>query len=367
MEFRRAITEAERKAIFQLRYDIYVQEMQVYVDKADHENRVFTVAQDATDRLFYATENGATVGAISLVVGADVPMSAELSAIFDRKRFDGIVPEQTIGAAMRLVVQPAYRSTTVPFKLMAAAAEEFVNAGTELLFCNCQPHLLNMYYRLGFRSYDVEVYNDPQFGIMVSLALIMGDDDYLQSVRSPLRSILATGTYDAGLVEAAKEMMGQSSVSKVANDTTELLELTGEAPGNAVRLFDGLTEEEVKQVIALGHSIDCKQGDLVIKEGQVTKTVFVPLAGSLEVRQKGQLIAYVQTGEVMGEQAFLLDGRRTADVYAGAEGARVLSLNERNLTKLIDKSGRVAAILMLNISKSLATRLERTTRALQTS
>lgn len=370
MEFKIAQTQAEKKAVFQLRYAVYVKEMQVYVSKADHESKQFTDERDQTDRLLYAKEEDELAAAISVVVGADAPMTDDVRGIYDLPRFSSVIPESKMGIAMRLVSKPQYRSSTVPFKIMAEAVRIMVDAGVEVLFCTCQPHLLNMYQRLGFRSYSQEVFNDPEFGIMIPLVLLMGDWDHLKKVRSPLYRTIAQGTYDQILIEPILEVMGDITVH---NSTSEegavewsyFSDVLSSPTTNRPLLFEGLVEAEIQQVIASGYVIDCKTGDLVIKKGQVAQTVYVPLEGTLEVRNGSQLIAVVQTGEMLGEQAFLLGSRRSADVFAGSEGARVLSLNDRNLRKLIEKPERIAAILLLNISRSLALRLSQTTAELQ--
>ena len=59
----------------------------------------------------------------------------------------------------------------------------------------------------------------------------------------------------------------------------------------------------------------------------------------------------------VGEPSFLLSSRRIADVYAGAEGARVLSLDESRLQRLVNKPSPLAAMLLLNLSKALARKM----------
>ncbi len=50
-----AATEAEREAIYRLRYEVYVEEMQIFGDVADHTRRMLIGPNDADARLMYAT------------------------------------------------------------------------------------------------------------------------------------------------------------------------------------------------------------------------------------------------------------------------------------------------------------------------
>ncbi|MGD1848153.1 MAG: hypothetical protein ACFB10_22385 [Salibacteraceae bacterium] len=90
----------------------------------------------------------------------------------------------------------------------------------------------------------------------------------------------------------------------------------------------------------------------------------MPLEGNLEVRVHQRTIAKIGQGEMLGEMVFLVGGRRTADVVAGPEGAKVLSLNQRNLQHFIEQPSPAANRLLLNISRSLALRLQRTNQTL---
>lgn len=370
MKIKFATTDAEKQAVFRIRYDIYVEEMGVYTSQADHENRIFTDSHDDTDLLMYAEEDSQVVAAMSLVDGSVAPMAEGLKAIYDLERFAGIIPEEKMSAFIRLVVKKELRSTSLPFRMMAAGGEKGIDNGAELFFCTCQPHLIKMYQRLGFRSYSKEVYNDPQFGIMIPLVLVLSDAEHLQQIRSPMRKIFAKGHYDPTALQPVLQAMGTSTIHDTESNQgsekwSSLYNVLDESQSDQLLLFEGLENDEIQNVIAMGHVIECSSGDLVIKKGQVAKTVYVPLSGDLHVRNGEQLVAIVQKGEMLGEQAFLLGERRTVDVYAGSDGCQVLSLDERNLRTMIETPGRIAAILLLNMSRALARRLAQTTAELQ--
>lgn len=370
MKIEFATTEAEKQAIYQIRYDIYVEEMRVYTEKADHEKRIFTDSHDDTDLLLYAHDGSQVVAAMSLVDGSVAPMEEGLSSIYDLDRFTDILPKEKMSAFIRLVVKEELRSSTLPFRMMKATAEKAIANGAELFFCTCQPHLLKMYQRIGFRSYSNDLYNDPQFGIMIPLILVLSDHEYYQRIKSPFRKVFAKGHYQQDALTQILQVMGASTVYDTESDEGEeqwssIYNVLNEEQTDQILFFDGLDESEIQQVIALGHVMECAPGDRVIKKGQPAKTVYVPLSGDLHVRNNEQLIALVQKGEMLGEQAFLLNQRRTVDVYAGNQGCQVLSLDERNLRTLIETPGRVAAILLLNMSKALAHRLAQTTAELQ--
>jgi CRP-like cAMP-binding protein len=82
------------------------------------------------------------------------------------------------------------------------------------------------------------------------------------------------------------------------------------------------------------------------------------LEGTLEVRDGERIVGVLSRGDAFGEMAFLLDQPRSFDVDAAAD-ARILSLSEGSLRKMITEDATVAAKLLFNLSKMLCVRLIR--------
>ena len=70
--------------------------------------------------------------------------------------------------------------------------------------------------------------------------------------------------------------------------------------------------------------------------------IFVVLDGTLEARDDDRVVGVLREGEVFGEMAFLLERPRSLDIYA-ANDARVLSLSESTLKKMVTEDPAVAA------------------------
>ncbi len=121
-----------------------------------------------------------------------------------------------------------------------------------------------------------------------------------------------------------------------------------------------LTQDEIRTFIAKSHVIECSAGDRVIGHGQVTSTLFVVLAGAVEVRVGNRILRVVTPGNIIGEVAFLLGIPRTADVYAVGNGTRILGLHEKTLRNLTEGSSRINAIVLHNLAKLLALKLAET-------
>lgn len=130
-------------------------------------------------------------------------------------------------------------------------------------------------------------------------------------------------------------------------------------------IFENLDEAEVFAIFNSGDIIDCHPGDQIIGKDDSDKTIFILLAGSMEIRDGDLLIRQVDPGETIGELAFLLSAQRTVDIFAGQEGAQMLSLDESSLRNRLHASLHPEALLLLNLSKILAQKLAKVTRNLR--
>ncbi len=195
------------------------------------------------------------------------------------------------------------------------------------------------------------------------MVMVFVDRPHLESVGSPLLAFHEFPTGSPELLTALRERIAAGATVKNVADRldpaewTRLFAAVAQPSGGGVALFAGLTEEETHAVVAQGQIIDCKSGDLIVHRDQTARTGFVILDGVAEVREDDRSIATMARGATFGEVSFLLGTRRIADVYAAADGTRVLGLSERSMRKLIDSESRVAARVLLNLSRDLARKL----------
>jgi CRP-like cAMP-binding protein/predicted GNAT family N-acyltransferase len=359
VEIRFASTEEEREAVYRLRYDTYVEEMHLYATQADHTRRWLKDEDDSTTHLMYARVGDEVLGTLRMHLGGEGAISEPLATRFALERFLPLVPKEQICVVSRFMVHPDMRGTAVPYRLIQESIRFQLERAQELTFCDCQPHLLNLYLSLGFRPY-MGTSDHPEFGVMVPLVLVLRDREHLEWVGSPLRSLLAAHVsisevpaQVAPLLEKARGVLSH----ELSDPDRYWREVHGLMGANRPSVFSGLSKQELQAVLASSHVIQCAPGDYLIRRGQVARTVFVVLSGTLEVRHGERVVAQVTEGEVVGEVAFLLSSSRISDVCATGSGAQVLCLSEKSLRALIDSSSRAAALLLLNLSRALAHKL----------
>ncbi len=356
--FHIAKTEEERAQIYRLRYEVYVEEMHIFGRVADHERRILSGPDDAHARLLYAKYGDTMIASMRINLGKDAPFSAELEQTYNLSRFYSGLDKSQMLVLTRFMVKKEFRGSQLAFRMIEQVARICVEEDIELAVCDCQPHLVRYYQRMGFCSYACEVYNDPEFGIMIPLAFVIRDLKYLDNIRSPLRKVLCQPVNDLSRVSSLKSLLGQPAIHAVDDMLLSEKDLILDKLGSdESSLFKGVSREEISSIIARGYVLSLQKDDLMIRCGQLTTTVFMVMAGELNIHRSGQKLRQAVAGEVIGELGFLLEARRSANVSVASEYAVVLALDESRLRKRLKARSASAAQLLYNLVYILASRV----------
>jgi hypothetical protein len=363
MRIRLAETDEERRAVYRLRYDVYVEEMGRYRSVADHAQRMLYEDCDAQSRISYAEVDGEIVATARLTWGGDGPLPQRMVDQYGLAPFLAELPPDAIAVGERAMVRPHLRGTDLLLRLMGAGMR-FVNENRiQLLFGDCEPHLLNLYLGLGQRTYSKTNVNSAEAGYLIPIVTVVEDVAYLRQLNSPLLPYVRDFGEDARIPACIQRALAEGSavVSRLhtgsASYWSEVHGALSELGASRVSALDGFSEEEAARCLEKSTIIECRAGDRVLKKGGVARNLFVVLSGTLEVRDDGAVVAVLSPGDVFGETAFLLERPRSADVYAATAGARILSLSEAKLREMIASDPPIAARLLLNISKLLCLRV----------
>ena len=356
-----AESEVEKNAVYRFRYDVYVEEMGRYGDAADHGRRVLIEEEDATARIFYAAEGGEIVATSRFSWGGDAPFSERLIEHYQLPPFLAELPPEAMAVGERGMVVPRLRGSEI-FRELGQFSQRFVSDNRiQLIFGACEPHLLSLYLGQGCRTFARRNINSPDAGYLIPIVTVVEDVAYLRSIGSPNAGTAVDLGEDARIPKCVGWLVDSSSV--MSQRLTSSRAYWGEVHGTLSQLaehrvsaLDGLGEEEAERALGKSNIIRCLKGDRVLKKGGVARNMFVVLEGTLEVRDEGEVVRVLSSGDVFGEIAFLLERPRSADVYAATD-ARILSLSESTLRRTIAEDPTVAANLLLNVSKILCFRI----------
>ncbi len=363
MEFGIAETQEEREAVFRLRYDVYVEEMGRYQAVADHAGRMLHEDVDKQSRISFARLDGEMVATARITWGGDAPIPQRMIDQYQLAPFLAEVPQSAICVGERAMVRPHLRGTDILLRMMGNGMRFANEHRIQLVFGDCEPHLLNLYLGLGQRTYAKANVNSAEAGYLIPIVTVIEDYEYFRQLNSPLLPYLHDFGDDARIPACVMRALADGSAVRSrlhetsASYWSEVHSALDELESQRISALDGFTEDEAARCLEKSTIIGCRAGDRVLKKGGVARNLFVVLDGTLEVRDDEGIHAVLETGDVFGEMAFLLERPRTRDVYAASDSARILSLSEANLKKLTDTDPAIAAHLLLNISKMLCLRL----------
>jgi len=115
-------------------------------------------------------------------------------------------------------------------------------------------------------------------------------------------------------------------------------------------LFQGLSDEELQQLMDMAEPISLRAGDFLIRQGEPGDSAYVVIKGDFEVqKQSGQSLIKIDVrnpGDVVGEMALLSRTPRNATLIAKTDG-EVLRIPQEAFEKLL-RSSTTAAMAVLH-------------------
>jgi CRP-like cAMP-binding protein len=129
-------------------------------------------------------------------------------------------------------------------------------------------------------------------------------------------------------------------------------------------LFQGMYVWQIKKILLSSEIRDFSPGELIVKEGETGKEMFVVLEGRVEARKRfhdGSVkdLRLMRVGDLFGEVGPLSGGQRTADIVA-LDDAQVLVLSWERLDRLTRLFPILAFRLFRNLTRIIGARLRQT-------
>lgn len=114
-------------------------------------------------------------------------------------------------------------------------------------------------------------------------------------------------------------------------------------------LFEGLSDDELKQLMDNARPVSLRAGEYLMKQGDPGDTAYVVLHGEFEVRkQSGQSVIKIDVrnpGDVLGEMALLSRSPRSASVIALTD-CETLCISQDNFERLLSTSSTAALAVL---------------------
>ncbi|NKB77721.1 MAG: GNAT family N-acetyltransferase [Gammaproteobacteria bacterium] len=361
-ELHPAETQAQKDEIYRFRFDVFGREMGLLGPLENWKEPSFSDLADTHSYHFFAEFDDEVVGSVRITSGDFCATSDEFAETYELQPFLTELAPKEIAVVTRLMVSSEYRGSVLGLHLVKETADYCLDNEVECVFIDCQPHLVPLYQRYGFRSYRT-IFNDPYVGVMVPLVLVISDFDHLMQVRSPfLRMIKKKRKPNPERIAiinsfishvpsiVTEELQGDEFFHDAVNK--HLLDTDGESEEDW-SVLEGLSADDISTLSHGSYMMQCTKGDTIIQKNHATKTMFLVIDGLLECQVDGKPMAFVSKGDVVGEFAYLTNAPRTADIVVVSDEASVLAFEKKHMLRLIESHPRLAARCLLNLSRSL--------------
>ena len=128
-------------------------------------------------------------------------------------------------------------------------------------------------------------------------------------------------------------------------------------------VLDGLLDKEYQTVLAMCSSTVVKQGETLFNQGDDGSSMYILLHGEIDINVEGVGTVHVmKSGEVLGEIGLIKKVARTAAAVTKSDCV-LLELYSEILHQVVKKQPHVGYIIMRNVARILAERLEQSNKA----
>lgn len=128
-----------------------------------------------------------------------------------------------------------------------------------------------------------------------------------------------------------------------------------------VELFEGLTDDDLREVAAICSQRQYKDGDVLAKQGEVGRELYIVSDGLVEVavseRSTPRVVVNLGTGQLIGEMSLVDRGPRSATVKAIQDPTIVQVIQHDEFQTLCQRNTRIGYLVMLNIAADLSFKL----------
>ncbi|MBP2642118.1 MAG: cyclic nucleotide-binding protein [Firmicutes bacterium] len=357
-----ATTFEEKREIYHLRYQIYVEEMSMRIDNIDSSNQLVYDELDEWATLLYARKGARLIGTARINIGTLVDFSSEEAELLSLHPFQECNAKKSkLSFVTKMMVTPDQRNSAVLYLLMAKCYD-LCSQQSPFMFGICNVHLLRLYEQTGFHRYKKNVVH-PNFGLTFPIVMVLDDVEHYHTVRSPLYRLARKrkpDSLDPKPVEwFYSRFTKHSSINSQLIKEEELWEYLCDRlqcpPTEAITLLHSLTIPEAKKFLHNCSSIiSCDAGDRITTQGEMSYSYNILLYGKLQsLTFKHPIKEYAQHGQHFGTNGFTEHNMQKEDI-AAITTTEVLVLSSYAFPKFSHTYPEIAHKIMRQIIKSRA-------------
>ena len=357
-----ATTPSEKKEVYHLRYNIYIEEMSKHLSNADHINKLLYDEVDEWTILLYAKIGAKLVGTLRINIGTLAQFPKEIVDILSLDLFHNFQSDKNknkFSFSGKLMIAPAYRSSSALYLLIAKGYELFCSNQIQFAFGSSNFHLLRLYEQMGFRRYTKN-FVESGYGLLTPFILIVDDIHHFRAVRSPFfRLARRRGIVNTQASEWFHENFTKHSLIINSQLVTEedlwsvLCKRLACPPTVAIAILRELSVAEAKKFLHCCSSyVHCNAGDIITNQGDISFSYNILISGRLKsltfLRPSKE---YTKPGQHFGANGLTEHTKHTEDI-AAMDSAEILILSGLAFQKFFHAQPDIAHKLIQSIKQN---------------
>ncbi|MDF2571905.1 MAG: cyclic nucleotide-binding protein [Sporomusa sp.] len=332
-----AITPAEKREIYHLRYQIYIEEMSKQLANTDYVNKLLYDELDEWTVLLYAKIGSKLIGTARINIGTLAQFPQEIVEFFSMDTFQDFHTEygdHKFAYTGKLMVAPAYRSSSALYLLMVKGYELFCSNQIQFAFGSSNFHLLRLYEQMGFRRYSKN-FVESGYGLLAPFILVVNDIQHFRIVRSPFfRIARKRGAVNTQAVEWFHANFAKNSPiinSQIVTEEelwTVLCNRLACSPIEAITILRDLSVSEAKKFLhCCAAYVQCESGDIITNQGNESYSYNILISGKLKsLTFHHPVKEYTIPGQHFGANGLTEHTIHTEDI-AAVDSAEILVLS----------------------------------------
>jgi hypothetical protein len=359
----------EKMEVYRFRYKIYVEEMGRKLVAVDHKNKMVVDELDSTGIIFYAHVGSEIVGTNRINIGTIKEFPHRFIREYALNAFKSFRKKRTnLMYTSKTMLNPAYRGSLLYYKFIMMAYEIYCKNEIDFSFAGCNPHIVPLLERLGYRRYTWN-FTEPGFGFAIPL-VYFDNPDHLRAVCSPFyrsaRQRLIDPNVTGWFMETFPEAKNAINTQLVTEEELWMIisKKLSKSPLDVIAFLQKLTVEEASKFLRLGVIINCRRGVRLITANDSINELYILISGRLLEWTPDQRDMIIKPGQCFGET--WLDGQNyhMTNVFP-LTNAQVLAIPRQSFEKFCVNYPTTVRKIMDNLRPYMKNRIVDTTHIRQ--
>ncbi|MBF0406394.1 MAG: cyclic nucleotide-binding domain-containing protein [Candidatus Riflebacteria bacterium] len=372
-----ALSAVEKQKVYSFRYSQYVERLKKIVPGIDHQKKIVYEPHDAEAEHYVVYDpSGEIFAALTVTPFGASGFDEEFRNKLELGKWFSAFSSKSLVLMHQLVISPEIHNAPFLQELVFFAFEKSISSGVECFIIYCEPNLIRLFEKMGFRRYTDKFCNISG-NIRIPIFLLT-DPRYVKQINSVLKliyqknGIQCEGAYRPSTLKIISCFSNYLN-SMVPSDTDEdswnqLASRLNSGPDfSTSELFQGISQVETLRILGHAVKLSINQGDKVVRQGEMAQEAFLVLDGTFSAEIAGKnnclRLSTFGPGDIFGEIAHLRQTPRTADVVCLSPG-KVIIINDSFIDQITASAPATAIKIMKNLLQLLAGRLEKTNEML---